>query len=758
LLTATPGLDATRSFALAQDDFDDPVLKRRLDAEKPARLVLATRRGAQRTTEDEDAPASQARDLAERVEAIVSEVAGAFDHFANSKNGAPFPAMGVVVNRVARARAVFGAVRTRFPDTDVRLLIGPGRPVDRDDVAESLGPIRTGADRPSGRPLVVVATQCVEVGVDIDLDALITELAPLDALRQRFGRLNRAGRGIVPFASIMAWKSEISSRADDPVYGRAIKAAWDRLDAGATLRGRQKIVDFGVRSFALPLDAETLSPREDAPVLLPSHVDLLCQTSPIPAADPDVSFFLHGVGRPPDAVTVVWRADIEGREPDHDVRRLLGLVPPRAAEAICLPVWAVRRWLRGDRGSILATLADAAAQVPEEEGGGQLDEKQVFRWRGDDDLSQWVSPAGVRPGDTIVVPARHGGADHYGWNPEARERVADAGARAARPFAGRRFAVRVAPGLVGGLPDDAVAAALASAESMGWRDLRAALLELGVPAELQEDLEALGRARRGRVVALTDVYPADGVGRPRGVVFVAPLGISDAADAGMEAATEDDIVGSVTGLPVPLEDHCRDASVLAGSFAQSVGLPEERRCDLAVAALLHDTGKVDSRFQSWLHHDDPLGPDPMETSMILAKSGRDLPRSARSAAGLPARWRHEAFSVRLAPLASAFSQAKDPELVLWLIGSHHGHGRVFFPHEDPADAAPRALPAVLGLPGEIPAGTGPQSLGFDWNGADWAVLYERVRARYGTWELALMEAVLRLADHRASERAPRRTK
>lgn len=48
-------------------------------------------------------------------------------------------------------------------------------------------------------PVVVVTTQVIEVSLDLDFDTIITEPAPLEALIQRFGRVNRRGKkGIVP--------------------------------------------------------------------------------------------------------------------------------------------------------------------------------------------------------------------------------------------------------------------------------------------------------------------------------------------------------------------------------------------------------------------------------------------------------------------------------------------------------------------------------------------------------------------------------
>ncbi|SMH39041.1 hypothetical protein [Azospirillum agricola] len=144
---------------------------------------------------------------------------------------------------------------------------------------------------------------------------------------------------------------------------------------------------------------------------------------------------------------------------------------------------------------------------------------------------------------------------------------------------------------------------------------------------------------------------------------------------------------------------------------------------------------------------------------MLAKSGRALPRNARERANLPEKWRHEALSVRLAlHMPERLDRAADPDLVLWLVGTHHGHGRPLFPHADPDDKGTRAdLPAILGIPAELPAGPGPQSLGFDRGGLDWPGLFERLKARYGVWELARLEAILRLADHHASAEAAKRT-
>lgn len=773
LLTATPSETSRAAFSLNDDDRTHPVLKKRLEASKPARLVALTKpkgkpEGEAETEDEEVQTGDDGKDIVARAQAMVDHVRKAFEHFARPQNGAPAPAIGVVVNRVARARAVFEQVRTEyheqieagFVDEPV-LLIGPARPVDRDELAAALEPIRTRAWREDerrilGKVLIVVATQCIEAGVDIDLDALITEAAPLDCLRQRFGRLNRAGRIIVPYAAIIASASDVSMKADDPVYGKTIAPAWRSLKEAAVKQGRDECVNFGLNAFAFPMAPEALAPKADAPVLLPAHLDLLIQTSPIPAADPEVALYLHGADRQPDSIGVVWRADIEpDQQGGEDVRRLLTLVPPRAAEAVELPLWVVRRWLV-EQARGLSQLADVAGTAPQaqERWRGAPPGPRIFRWNGNNERSRWVDPAELRPGDTVIVPARHGGVDAFGWNPESEAPATDVARKAAHPFAGRRFAVRVVPGLVGGsVSSEALADALAGAASLRWQDLRAALTALDLPDDLRRDLAALDRANRRRsVAAYLDLYGTDD-GRPRGVVFAAPFGIKGerSEEDGRPNATEDDASGSLAGFPLSLCEHSRDVERQAEAFAKAAGLPNDRVADLKLAGFLHDAGKADWRFQRWLYAGDPLGPDPDEKDAVLAKSGRSLPRATRAASGLPENWRHEAFSVRLAPHVARFADAHDPELVLWLIGVHHGHGRPFFPHLDPEDQNPRRLPPVLGLPSEVPRGAGPQSLAFDWHGFDWPSVFARLTARYGAWELARMEAILRLADHRASE-------
>lgn len=767
-LSATPGEKSEDVFSLDDDDRANPILRQRLEAEKPALLVapVKSRKETAEAVEVDDADDgsdSSTKDLARRAPVVVNQINEGLKHFKDSENGVLRPAIGVVVNRVARAREVFAQLRKQFSEKpkggaaeeaipEVVLMIGPARPVDRDDLVEKLKPIRTSESREIERPLILVATQCIEVGVDIDLDALITEAAPVDSLRQRFGRLNRAGRAIKPYAAIIADRTDISARVDDPVYGKAIKLAWDYLGGVATKENSSLSVDFGIEKMnaLTPPDHNALTEKPDAPVLLPAHLDLLSQTAPIPEADPDVALYLHGPTRQPDSITIVWRADIDPTWAGQDLIRLLTFVPPRSREAIELPVWAVRRWLEGRRASA-AGVADVPAREPDEE--ETREKKRVFRWKGDDERSQWIDPSALRPGDTVIVPASYGGVDEFGWdpNPEREKPAEDVAQKAAEPFAHKKFAMRIAPGLLGQRTgDEALATTLADLRTENPETVRRTLLDLELPAEVRKGLEWLGEAKgwrgKSRVVIDFDLYGENKKGEPRGVVLLAPFGVRfpearQVTDHGEDSdpnSTEDDTTGSVFDFPLSLDQHSRDVERKAEDLATRTGLPAKRVADLKLAGFLHDQGKRDPRFQAWLHFGDPLGFDVEDEKDVLAKSGRTLPPAAQEKAGLPNRWRHEALSVRLACTHAGMAQASDPDLVLWLVGSHHGYGRPFFPHQDPHEQAPEV---------------GPQSLAFDWNSLDWPSLFARLKARYGVWELARMEAILRLADHRASQEA-----
>ncbi|MFI7179238.1 type I-E CRISPR-associated protein Cse1/CasA [Streptomyces spororaveus] len=97
------------------------------------------------------------------------------------------------VDRVLRAAEV---LRERF-GADAVVTVAHSRFVDLDrarkdeDLGARFGP--TG-NRPPGRH-IVVASQVAEQSLDIDFDLLVTDLAPVDLILQRMGRLHRHRRG-----------------------------------------------------------------------------------------------------------------------------------------------------------------------------------------------------------------------------------------------------------------------------------------------------------------------------------------------------------------------------------------------------------------------------------------------------------------------------------------------------------------------------------------------------------------------------------
>lgn len=98
----------------------------------------------------------------------------------------------VVATTVARAQEMFARLRARLPGDVVRLL--HSRLIGRDRFSRE-GALRrdVGTGTRTTAP-VLVATQVVEVSLDVDFDVLYSDPAPLEALVQRFGRVNRGRR------------------------------------------------------------------------------------------------------------------------------------------------------------------------------------------------------------------------------------------------------------------------------------------------------------------------------------------------------------------------------------------------------------------------------------------------------------------------------------------------------------------------------------------------------------------------------------
>ena len=734
-LTATPRpREDGDAFKLLPDEREEPRIERRLAAKKPVEIVKPE------TSKPED---------------FVEKLAGKAETMAKNlrSQGIEAPTVAVVVNRVALARMVFNDLREKRrregdPDTPEQLILLTGRvrPVERDELIEKHRARLEDRCKGANAPLFVVATQCIEAGADFDFDGIVSQIAPLDALRQRFGRLARSGnRGDTPAPGVVvAMKGDVGKKSDDPVYGTALHHSWAWLEANAEGDRKKKVVDFGPDALdaileCAPPDSKCFAPAPSAPLLRNADLEAFSMTSPRPFPDPDPALFLHGEFRTDNDVSLVWRADIPKDGPDPKViAEVLTLVPPRTEEALRLPLWVARRWLSARLSERPVGDDDPdhpLVDVPmrEREAGGAA-QGEVYRWRG-------VKESGMepldklRPGDVIVLPAELGGCDRFGWSPDSVEPVDDIAAAAASAYAGRKAALRLHPKTMRRDHRWEEIAPLLENESAPKTVLEA-LLEIDDWPEIDGWRKAKGPLRLLRPYP----YPYENA-----AILVAPRGLGDGApEESAEPATEDDL-GSFGGEALSLSEHAEAVRQKARKFAQRLQLAPTLAAPLERAAEWHDSGKDDPRFQAFLRCcgdlDASKGP--------YAKSGApNAPAGARNRAGLPDRWRHEVASVRYAAarLGTAPSGEGGEALLLWLIGTHHGHGRPFFGHKDDWDEH------VVELCGQrIPAAPGPDKLDFDWRGRDWCRLWAQLQERYGYWGLAYLEACLRLADHRASE-------
>ncbi|MCE7872577.1 type I-U CRISPR-associated helicase/endonuclease Cas3 [bacterium CPR1] len=724
VLSATPPADTPAGSVFPGDEREaalaHPTLDARLNASKPVeRKLLKSERG-KAVDPLVEAAAQQALEYVRQGRARVA----------------------VIVNRVRTAGDIAGLLQGNGR-AEVVLLTGRLRPYERDRVVANWKPyLRANSPQPPSKPVILVSTQCIEVGADFSFDAMITECASLDALRQRFGRLNRMGLPGLSPASILIRTEDTEPDRPDPVYGEAMARTWELL-------GHYEELDFGFNVLDATLaDVEDLTPclapRPDAPILLPAHLDLLCQTAPKPVPEPEISLYLHGKERGAPEVRVLWRADLLEDE-TSTWRETMALCPPSSGETLAVPLYQLRRWLAQQPGGV--DQGEDLEGIPAPEPTMVSKGRPCLLWRGRERSQVCREPEEILPNETVVLPAT------YGYEGVGQVSVFEAlGAAQLDLWEPARVPTGMPVGLR--LQRDVLAPwsacqplqdLLEVAEDPAWERerLQEAISHLLAYQPADEEvmppswwLEILGKVR----LSGAEQHPSGGLilfGRP-GKVFETDL-----------YADDDDLTSAADG-EVSLSRHTESVEAAVAKMATRC-LSDDYLEPLLGAVRWHDAGKLDRRFQVLLRQGDELAAlsgEPLAKSRSIPSSPARR-RGIRESCGLPGNFRHEMLSLQLASRSGTFPN-EWRDLVLHLIASHHGHGRPFAPVC--IDSKAPEVSGTIGdlsieLKSETREGLTPT------HRADSGVSerFWRLTRRYGWWGLAYLEAIVRLGDWYGSQ-------
>jgi CRISPR-associated endonuclease/helicase Cas3 len=569
----------------------------------------------------------------------------------------------------------------------------------------------------------LVATSAGEVGSDFDADHLVCDLAPLDSMIQRFGRVNRRG-GEGRVAQIDVVLDRPQTKMKDGKVKQLPKLDQVRL-ATADLLTKLPLISGAT-------DAETnTSPRRNAsPDALrnlaesfPDEYSKACCPEP-PSVTPhdvvldawaltsvqddwplchDVHPYLHGLDPQAPETVVAWRTELD--ELPHDevtapeniveiMRDVLRHYPLRPLELLREKPQAVTELLVAARERVpkawiilLHQRSQLALRLEYLEGDAKTIAPQLH-YR------------------TVLLPPSLGG-----LNPAGMLEVPD-------PKAAQVVAVRDVADLspsINGVAQPSVRrrVVLTRDDEYQWR---AHVLSGACPADASCDGE-IGRtypkwtaARDALSKSLNMTYESqcllakDDAGPTRRLLLFQARAVSSMANS----------IQRIT-----IASHNTAVAHLADKITAAVKLDELLRHAFFRAAGHHDLGKRDSRWQAAIGNGE--GHDRLAKSCGHGFNWRTLNG-----------YRHEFGSLRA--IAEDLPDDEARELALHLVAAHHGRGR---PHFDL-----RAMADENGLSDNLHELLQP---------AEVARRFARLQRRYGHWGLAWLESILMAADAAGSQ-------
>ena len=347
--------------------------------------------------------------------------------------------VGVIVNTIKSASAIFEGLKESFKNEKYKpklvLFVGRNSEVAKKEITKDIfkycgkaKPLQDKNDR--SQDIIVVATQCVEVGADLSFDTLFTESCSLDAFIQRIGRLNRFGNfesaKLFPFKqSQKGYKCPVYEDSGDNLFKYVEKnfkkqftkkGLYNKISEDySSAKGRESLYNCLQESIK---GDSLLVPLREVDINCLQHTEGIYQQF-------SVDLLLHGIqDHHAPEVSVYFRNCIIPYKPKEKnvvnykfTNGFEYIESPRSDECISVPLHTVKNLIKGFIGELKGNV----------EGIGDTDQKEGYSARSLDylrvpvfeDENLKLEPLyKLKAGDVICLSTWFGAANKFGWAPD----------------------------------------------------------------------------------------------------------------------------------------------------------------------------------------------------------------------------------------------------------------------------------------------------------------------------------------------------